>query len=273
MTRTVVHHEAGPRFDDLAERLQAVVEPIAPLVEAVTRLTLPDTVVIRTMTPRQWLAVHRRQDRRQLRAEARELDPSRCARRSAKAETRSLRKARRSVWPGIGAQVLEPRQGHPEVAVLPQALREAGRLNDEPVLHKVVAHELTHIAQYATTDGAAWRLMKTFYADQRGIADRDFSFLLEGHAYWADRQITTKLFGAPVPTAEISPHATLRYRSLAETSHHREVLKRLSTASDSVAQIIDAAGLDVFNQVWTTPSLVPKKSETRTPELWCARFG
>ncbi|MFE9687160.1 hypothetical protein [Streptomyces sp. NPDC006285] len=273
MTRTVLHHEAGRRFNALAERLETIVEPIAPLVETVTGLALPDAVVIRTMTARKWQAVHRREDKRRLRAEARELHPSRSALCAAKAQTASLRNTRRAQWPTIGAQAVEFRQGHPELVVLPQALREAGRLTDEPMLYKIVAHELTHLAQYAIDDGATWSLMDTLYPDQRGTADRDYPFLLEGHAYWADREITTKLLGAPVPTGEISPHATLRYRALAETPQRAAALEHMTAATDSVAQIIDTKGLAMFNRVWTTPELVPLKSEASAPELWRRRFG
>ena len=183
-----------------------------------------------------------------------------------------MRDSRRAVWPTIGAQVVEFRQGQPELVVLAQAVREAGRLHDEAVLCKIVAHELTHLAQWAADDGAAWRLMRTLYPAERGIADRNYSFLAEGHAYWADREVTTKLLGAPVPIGEISPHATLRYRALAETAQRAKTLAYFNKATDSVARIIDTEGLNTFNRVWTTPELVPLQAETSTPELWQRRF-
>ncbi|MET9661551.1 hypothetical protein [Streptomyces sp. NPDC006510] len=61
-------------------------------------------------------------------------------------------------------------------------------------------------------------------------------FLLEGHAYWADQQITTKLLGEPVPTGGISPHATLRYRALAETHQRAKTLKYLNAAAAQIAR-------------------------------------
>ncbi|MEE4495114.1 hypothetical protein [Streptomyces sp. BE230] len=265
-----VRHEAGPRFDALADRLKALADQTAPLVEAVTGLSLPDSVVIRTMTVRKWRAAHRRQDRVQLRGEARELRPAREARRRAKAAAVGSRMSRRVVWPSIGAQVVDFHQ-RPEVVVLPQALREAGRLDDERVLQKILAHEMTHLAQYAIGN-ELWALMNTRYPEQRGISDRDYSFALEGHAYWADREITTKILGAPVPTAEISPHATLRYRALAETPQRNEHLRYFNSAADSVGKIIEVRGFDAFNRLWTTPDLVPLTTETGRPELWLRRF-
>ncbi|UFQ99792.1 hypothetical protein KBP30_00405 [Streptomyces sp. Go40/10] len=270
--RTVVHHKAGREFDDLAERLVPVVEEIVPLVEEVTGLALPDAVVIRTMTVRKWQQAHWRQSKRRLREETLQLRPSINECRAAKAHAVSLRNDRRDAWLSIGAQLVTFRRDHPELAVLPEALREAGLLHDEAFLRKLVSHELTHLAQY-TTDDDAWSLSRTLYPDQRGVADRDYTLLLEGHAYWADRQITTRLLGAPVPTAEISPHATPRYRAYADTPGRAEALKYLTTAIDSVSRIVDAKGLDTFNEVWSSPELVPLKSEAATPELWLKRFG
>ncbi|MDV9188544.1 hypothetical protein R6L23_10000 [Streptomyces sp. SR27] len=273
MRTLLVHHDAGRRFDGLADRLDAVMKRTAPLVEMVTGLALPDTVVIRTMTVRKWLSAHRRNDRALLLAEDRELQPSPSDRRTAKSGAKVRRRSRRIMWPGIGAQVVDFDRGRPEMVVLPQALREAGRLDDEPVLQKIVAHEMTHLAHFALGAGSPWDLMTTRYAGLRGVGDRDFSFLVEGHAYWTDQQITTKLLGAPVPTAEISPHATLRYRALAATPQRNATLAYFTRAASAVGTIIDAQGLDVFNGVWSDPELVPLRSETDTPDLWIRRFG
>ncbi|MFF5538518.1 hypothetical protein ACFY71_39735 [Streptomyces cinerochromogenes] len=271
--RIVVHHKAGREFDALAERLHTAVEQIAPLVEEVTGLALPDTVVTRTMTVLKWQQAHWRRGKRRLLSETRQVRPPVSDTQAAKNHLLALHDDRRDGWLSIGAQVVDFRRSRPELAVLPEALREAGRLDDEVTLCKIVAHELTHLAQYTVDGGAAWGLMNTLYADLRGIADRDYSFLFEGHAYWADRQITTRLLGAPVPIAEISSHATPRYRTYADTPGRAEALEFLNRAADSVAQIIDTKGLGAFNAIWSNPELVPLKSETTAPELWHKRLG
>ncbi|WP_324787038.1 zinc-dependent metalloprotease [Streptomyces sp. H51] len=272
MTKIVVHHDAGSRYDTFAERLEAAAEQAAPLVEAVTGLALPDTVVLRTMTPRGWQAAHRRRDRHLLRAEARELRPSRSNRHAAKEKVKEKRKSRRLIWPMVGGQTVEFRRGGPELAIMPKAMWEAGWLNDDPVLLRHAAHEMTHLAQYAADDGAMWRLMGTLYPEQRGIADRDFGFLVEGHAYWTDKQITTKVFGAPVSTKGGSPHASLRFKALKKSLKFDVSVDDLIRATDSVGDIITAHGLDAFNQVWHRPELVPTYEEAKTPAGWIQRF-
>ncbi|WP_178855122.1 zinc-dependent metalloprotease, partial [Streptomyces acidiscabies] len=207
------------------------------------------------------------------RAEARELRPTRSSRRAAKVTHAADRANLRRIWPMIGAQTVAFKPGRPELVILPQALREAGFLNDQDVLTKVICHELTHVAQHATDNGAMWRLQDSFYPELRGIADRDYAFLVEGHAYWADRQITTKLLGEPVSTGEISPHATLRYRDLAEPLRRAGNLTSFTAAADTVGEIVAAHGLEAFNRVWRRSELVPTRDETKEPARWTHRFA
>ncbi|MFF4859956.1 hypothetical protein ACFY2N_34320 [Streptomyces rubiginosohelvolus] len=263
-------HKAGKEFDELAERIGVLVEQAAPLVEEVTNLRLPESVVIRTMTWRKWHRSVSRRFRRELGAETGELRPSITAIVRAQLGVKAGLAALRTEWVGIGAETIDFR-GQPEILVLPQALREAGRLNDDQSLLKVVAHELTHVAQRHHAPNAA-RLVQTRFPDERGVTDRDYSFLFEGHAYWADSQVTTKLLGAPVPIAEISPHSTLRYRAMAERPERAAALRHVETARDSVSAAISVLGLDRFNDVWRDRDLVPLKSETSTPDAWSQRL-
>ncbi|MGW0924946.1 zinc-dependent metalloprotease [Streptomyces sp. NPDC002755] len=267
-----VHHDAGRRFNNLAQRVEAVAAETAPLVEAVTGLVLPDTVVIRTMSPRAWLKAHQRRSAQLLRAEARELHAPRRRKRQAKVQHYLQCNARHRAWRLIGAQVVDFHPGQIELVILPQSMHEAGRLNNPAVLTKVICHELTHVAQHATDNGAMWRLQDSYYPELRGTADRDYAFLVEGHAYWADRQITTKLLGAPVSLKDISPHATHRYKDLAENPHRAETLEYFTKAVDSVEEIVTTHGLDAFNQVWHRPDLVPTRDEASTPIGWIRRF-
>ncbi|MEW1629753.1 hypothetical protein AB0387_20505 [Streptomyces sp. NPDC089173] len=269
---TRIVHQAGKRFDELPERIAALVAQAAPVVEEVTQLPLPDDLVIRTMTWRKWRRANSRHNRRALRAEAHELHPSLPSIARATGEMKAARAAMRTEWVGIGAQTVDFR-GQPEILVLPQALREAGRLNDERSLLKVFAHELTHVAQWKRTGDAAWCLAHTRFPAERDITDRDYFFLFEGHAYWTDERVTTKVLGAPVPIAEISPHSTLRYRALAESPGRAAALRHVETARDSVSAAISALGLDRFNEVWEDRALVSLSSETSTTDAWPQRLA
>jgi hypothetical protein len=93
------------------------------------------------------------------------------------------------------------------------------------------------------------------------------------NAYWADRQITTKLFGHPVSTDEASAHASDRYLKLHASPMRARAVEQQRRATESVARLIDTRGLDTFNRVWTDANSVPTNAETGTPDLWQRRFG
>ncbi|WP_274036438.1 hypothetical protein [Streptomyces sp. MMBL 11-1] len=269
--KTHIVHQAGSRFDELAQRIETLVAKAAPLVEEVTQLRLPDALVIRTMTWRKRRRVMSRHARQVLRAEAYELRPPLSSIRAAKGDMRAARAAMRTHWMGMGAETVDLR-GRAEILLLPQALREAGRLHDDDSLLQVFAHELTHVAQWKYAGEDAWRRALTLFPAERGITDRDYSFLFEGHAYWTDAQVTAKILGAPVPIAEISPHSTLRYRAMAEAPEAEAAVRHIRTARDSVSAAISAHGLDLINDALRDPKLVPLRSETSTPEAWSARL-
>ncbi|MER6714624.1 zinc-dependent metalloprotease [Streptomyces sp. NPDC000877] len=269
--RVVVRQEAGPAFAALGARLEQIGTETAPLVSAVTGLPLPDTVIIRTMAVDDWKQEHRRSSKQHLVAEALQLGAT--FRTKALLMRRARLLARHMFWPTMLGEAVALEPGHPELVIVPEALRHAGRLEDIPVLHKLLGHEMTHLAQYAASDGAVWAAQDSYFPAQRGIADRDYPFLVEGHAYWADRQITTKLFGQPVSTDEASAHASDRYLKLHASPMRAKAVEQQRRATDSVARLIDTQGLDTFNRVWTDPTLVPTKAETGTPDLWQRRFG
>ena len=269
-----VRNEAGNRFDALAERIEAIAAETLPLVEAVTGLPLPDPVVIRTMTFRNFTREYRRSTKRLLFSEIEQLSPSLQDMRTATIQRKVRLKTHRNFWPAIGGQAVLFEPGQPELVFLPEALHHGGRLDDSPFLHKALAHEPTHLAQYVASGGAVWAAQDTFFPSLRGVAGRAYGLLLEGHAYWADQQITTKVFGEPVTTDEASPHASARFLKVFASPQRMAAVELYRQAVDNVAQIINTEGLDAFNTVWKTPDLVPTAEETADGlAAWRARFA
>ncbi|MET8948798.1 hypothetical protein ABZX30_36110, partial [Streptomyces sp. NPDC004542] len=229
------------------------------------------TIVIHTMTPSDWESAHERSSEQFLAAEAVQLGVTFKMKAKIKRQVRIA--SMRMLWPAMLGQAVAFEPGHPELVIVPEALQHAGQLNNDPVLHKLLGHEMTHLAQYAASEGAMWAAQDSYFPDHRGIADREYQWLLEGHAYWADRRITSKIFGEPVSTDEPSPDASARYLTLYTSPLRAPIVEMQRRATDSVTQIIDTYGLEGFNRVWTTPDLVPLKAETSAPEIWQKRFG
>jgi coenzyme F420 biosynthesis associated uncharacterized protein len=50
-------------------------------------------------------------------------------------------------------------------------------------------------------------------------------------------------------------------------------MKQYAQGSKFVTAVVDDAGMDVFNKVWTSPDTLPTKDELSTPEAWLDRVG
>ncbi|MFJ2509843.1 hypothetical protein ACIQJX_26400 [Streptomyces griseoviridis] len=157
----------------------------------------------------------------------------------------------RLLWPAMLGQAVELEPGTAELFILPEALQQASRLKDDPALCKTLAHEMTHLAQHCASGGAVWAAQDSLYPSLRGTEERDYSFLLEGHAYWADRQVTANLFGKPVSIDEPSADASALYLKISRSPLRSKAIEKNRRALASVTSIIDATGLEAFNRVWT----------------------
>ncbi|MFI1408926.1 hypothetical protein ACH4Y0_03165 [Streptomyces sp. NPDC020707] len=269
----VMHQDAGGEFNELGKRLWDIAEETAPLVEAVTQLRLPEPAVIHLMTLDTWKKAHEESSLRRLHAEAAELDVTTTAKLKAKLKRSAHLGTRFAFWPMMLGEAVELTPGKPELVIVPDALRHAGVVHDDRVLHKILAHEMTHLAQYAADSGAIWADEETYFPEQRGVADRAHMFLIEGHAYWADREITTKIFGEPVTTEEISPDATGQYRKLAERSMPKKAKASQARSLEAVTHLITTQGLDAFNRIWRDRTLIPTRAEAAEPALWIERMA
>ncbi|MER6629018.1 hypothetical protein ABT301_12345 [Streptomyces sp. NPDC000987] len=264
-----LHQQAGRAFDDLGSRLRVIAEEAAPVVESVTALPLPEPIVIRTMTTRAWKRAHGRRARRLVMAEWRELDPRGDDARAASFAVKQERVWRRQNWPVIAAQTVDFESGQPEIVILAESLRHQDRLDASDALTKVIAHELTHLAQYQAGGGAVWQASKSYFKRLRGTADRNYNFLLEGHAYWTDGEVTTKLLGSKVELSR-APGASDIVDKALETA--KPVLKGNRVSEEAVADVIAVCGIDIFNQIWTNPDLIPTHEDTKSPDAWARRF-
>ncbi len=269
--KCIVRQEVGLRFAKWGEQLEAIASETAPIVTAVTGLTLPDPVVIHTMTLRDWKKAHNRSSKRRMRAERTRLNPSVGDRLKGAGRRRASLMFMGTFWPLMMGESVEFEPGCPELVVVPEALELSGRIDDLPVLHKVLGHEMTHLAQHRASDGAVWAAQESFFPKLAGTADRDYKFLMEGHAYWADQQITAQIFGEPVSTDEVSASASDRYRKLYDHPLRKPLMEMQRRATSHVTQLIEKEGISFFNRVWSDPRRVPMKSDT-SAELWYQRL-
>lgn len=271
-----VRQNAGSGFDELGRRIEELLPDVLPFVQSVTALPVPDDFTIRLMKVPAWLKLRRRELRQFLVREGKELEPSlqrmAQARRAMKERHRQLAAS----WVMIGAQAVQDKHGRPHLLILPEALTQAGLLASDDFLCKTLGHELTHLAQHEASNGRTFTLQDSFFPDIRRTQNLHWPFLAEGHAIWADQQITTKLLGYEVPLSAISNQASPKYLdALRRVTGREEASQMYRDGARAVGDIVQAHGVETFNRVWSEQDLllVPTFHHAENPSEWLQRFA
>ncbi|MFE6977148.1 hypothetical protein [Streptomyces sp. NPDC057682] len=271
MTQIKVLNNSGRKLNGFAKNIELLADQIAPLVEDISRLKLPDTVVIRLMTPQAWRRARSRHDMRRMMAEASKLKPSTDSMRTATLTAKAARIDRRKTWAAVGGEFVDFTNGA-EIVILPAALQEMGLLGSNESHSMVLAHELAHGAQHHVDAGMTWAQMKTHFPRERGTCDRSYGFLLEGHAHWVAHAITARLHGQST-TVKPGEGATSRHQSIHDSAEQQGYRRFHDRALQCVSKVIEDNGVEQFNRVWNAPELVPLVSESSNTEDWPQRLA
>jgi len=268
VTRFTVLDETR-RNADLRDQLLKVLGTVAPHVEETTGLPLPTGVRYRLLTPKAWREEYRLDLRRVLARDIADLELTQEEIDRTRTGLKIAGLFPVLVWPLMLANTHRAGDGRRETIIAPKAWRHAGLLADEPALHQVIAHELVHHLQAEARSGEVW---KTFFPGKRGIGEvprRSPSFVLEGHATWADRQITTHLFGTPADHRQTRKSWRYRLHNSLPGIHRlgpsREAYEQGAVL---IARAVEAHGTHVVNRVWKDVSLLPDAEEMADPDVW-----
>ncbi len=258
------------RHPDLAKGISLILRQVAPTVNEITGLPLPPAVRFRLVTPQAWREEARGSRRRILARDVADLELT-------PQEIGGIRGALKItgfvpvlVWPLVLASTQEAEDGHDETIIAPRALHHGGLLVDEAALHQLLIHELVHQIQTGARGGAVWA---TFFPQKRGIATPGVSTVLEGHAAWADQQVTTRLLGAPADHRQAPK--SLRYRL------HNALpgIRRLGPSraayeqgSRLIGQAVTEGGTELVNQVLKDVTYLPTEAEITDPTSWIYRI-
>ncbi|MET9661732.1 hypothetical protein [Streptomyces sp. NPDC006510] len=270
MTDIEVLDETGTNAT-LQHRIDRILTEVVPLVHPTTELELPPLVIYRIVSPQTWQSEQQSQMNQAftaLRARQPWWKKLAGARREAAA-----RSAFRRTAPLLRDLVMGATLPGPDLLsqtiLTPEGLFHTGVSTDETYLTQVVAHELVHHAQNrASKHGARW-------AESRSAPPGPaISVLEEGHARWADRQMTRKLFGTPVD-ADTAPRSD-HYVQVAEDPRVADMYAARQTpytvGCDLVEAAVQGVGIQRLNQVWQDGLLLPNQHEMSEPELWAARL-
>ncbi|MFF8917826.1 hypothetical protein ACF08M_32105 [Streptomyces sp. NPDC015032] len=270
MTDIEVLDETGTNAT-LQHRVDRILTEVVPLVHPTTELELPHLVIFRIVSPQTWQSEQVSQMNQAftaLRARQPWWKMPAVVRREAAA-----RSAFRRTAPLLRDLVMGATLSGPdllsETILTPEGLLHSGVSTDETYLTQVVAHELVHHAQNrASKHGTRW-------ADSRSAPPRlAISIVEEGHARWADRQMTRKLFGTPVD-ADTAPRSD-HYLRVAGDPRVADMYAARQIPYTVGCKLVEAAvqsvGIQRLNQVWRDGLLLPSQREMSAPELWATRL-
>ncbi|WP_416969372.1 zinc-dependent metalloprotease [Streptomyces sp. 4F14] len=261
------------RHPDLAEQISAVLHTAAPVVTQTTGLAVPPDVRFRLITPKEWRTAFRHNVERIMTRDIADADLELTPK-----EITQIRRALKIggivpvlLWPLMAGVTREAADGQAETVIAPRTLQHAGMDTSPQCLTQIVAHELVHHAQLAARAGV-WA--ETLFAERRGRAPHAGPAVVEGHAYWADREITTRLYGAPVDAAEHArPSRRFRlHKAITDITGLSRAGTHCVQGLRLITQAVEATGTDVVNQVWTDASLPPTAEEITAPDTWAARL-
>jgi hypothetical protein len=275
MTYAVLQ-DAGAKFDELGHRIEEMLPDVLPLVSSVTSLSIPDDLTIRLLKRSAWLKLRRREEKKFLLREVKELELAPQVAMQANRTLKDRHRNRVASQALIGAQTVHDKHGRPHVLLLPENLDQAGLLVGDDYLCKTVGHELVHGAQHEASKGWLFTVQDSFFPHLRRSQNLHWSFLLEGHAIWADQQITTRLLGHEVPLGPNERHASPQYmEALRQIKGREEALQTYRDGARAVSDIVQTHGLESFNRLWPDPNLlfVPTFHQAENPSQWCERFS
>ena len=261
------------RHPELSEQLTAILHTVAPIVQETTGLALPAQVRFRLMTPKRWrICVHQNHER----LLARDIADLEMSPKEISQMRRALKIAGPAVlrltWPLMAAVTMEAADGRLDTVLAPSTLHHGGLLADERYLTRMTAHELVHHAQLTARGPLVW---ETLFHERRGLTRHGGMTVLEGHAVWADRQVTTHLYGAPVDHTQ-DARRSWRYRLHAAVPGISKLGPRRAHYEQGVRLIteaVDLHGTDVVNRVWTDAALLPTTEEISDPGTWTRRLA
>ncbi|MET9976294.1 zinc-dependent metalloprotease [Streptomyces microflavus] len=276
MTDVKVLDETG-KHGYLQERIESILDEVVPVVRETTRLELPALVVFRIVAPETW-QTDSEADLTGFVSRFRARRPRWHAPAIGLVERVSLGRFRKvaPLLGGVlvmGATTAGPAE-QSQTMLVPAALAHSGVFSSSYYLTQLVIHELVHHAQnLATLHREVWAAEKPSALLRAG----SIKFVEEGHAYWADQEVTRRLFGEPkdVHTAPASIQSGVYQDAL-----KNKIIARMRRGPDIytegrqlVTTAIEAVGPSLFNRLWTDLSLLPTKSELKHPGRWAERLA
>ncbi|MCI7551428.1 MAG: zinc-dependent metalloprotease [Actinomycetaceae bacterium] len=167
------------------------------------------------------------------------------------------------------------------------AFRERYNLDRRDVCLWVAMHELTHAAQYYSAPWLEQRIPEMFSevlaGDLDGLHSEEFArlnavmSLLEGHAQYVMNHVPISHMPSRrriiTAAADHSKNTGRLWRVIAQNIGLGEKARQYTRGERFIRDVVDAKGIEYFNQVWASEHHFPTSAELQQPALWIARMG
>lgn len=282
----------------LARHIERILADAAPAIEHITELPLP-TLVFRLLTPWAYSQEITAYVDRQLKHSLAGTPVS--PREQAEADHCREKWRRQTGWTWMmsNGMTVTTADGQPQTLIAPRALHHTGLRHTRQGLPRFITHESIHHAQMAFSHGAV--VPVPMRVRHHPHDDRAVRPVMEGHADWAEVQISSAIFGTleeetlrrswrwhqqkrllprinrfntirahvragqPIPPPPPKPTAKPQQNPRAIEIHTR--------GQEFVEATIAHAGAGRWNKLWTSPDLVPTADELTEPHDWLRRVG
>lgn len=268
-----IQQDAGPEHDDFARRIEKIAAECAPLMEDVTGLAMPPALTIRLVDAGTWTAECRADHGRRFAADVIDLKPRPERYRAVERKKRRTNFVEARSWLGAGARTIDSADGAPEILMVPDSARRAGRYDDHEYLLFMMAHELCHPAQHHA--GPTFRAVPSLFQEERRTERLALHHVIEGHATWAAKGITAQLLGRPVQP-DPAPPSTRLHRFVMRVAKWADANVPYEKGFAFVVHVLDgdnALAPERFNRLWNHVDLFPTLEELDVPDTWLSRVA
>ncbi|RGD59433.1 hypothetical protein DR950_17995 [Kitasatospora xanthocidica] len=276
MTDFRYHNTALVEPADLG-RYAALVEAAAPYVTELSAFPLPARVVVRAVTPDQYIDAQAEHNAHLTRLALAGLPAASDAAKRAPAlveeARRAARTAARRFYPLCRAAVIIHESADPELTIIPEVydrhLHPTGRQ-----LITVFAHQLTALALYAHYPELAWAqrrcnaLDSTLPTHQR----RRPAALVPGYGQYVER-LVAKALGGPAVTGPLpdEPQPSDLYTQLLADPDSPANARQVDQGEQVAVALLDAGGHPLLHLALGREALYPTVADLKDPAKWLTR--
>lgn len=256
------------RWRTVTRRVEDIARQLAPQIVFLSGLPLP-TCTIRLMSAPAYGRALRRPTARLAEPNRRDLDLSQAHDQQQRDAVAQQRRSADHLF--RTAHVLVDPEGQPELLLMPTTARYSGSLGEW--LWELLAHEMTHLAQYhAGSGGELWRLHGTAVPQAHGASDLALHPLMEAHANLVGIAAVDATLGrAPRRDPARRVWAAMRQRLGSQQSD--ETRQMVILGVKFLDQLYTRTGdPSVTDIIWRSPRLhAPTMAELSDPDAWLAR--